>query len=102
MRKFLFIKTINTKRLTDVTDTDNQDWQDNLSGIKCSLQVGDDSFSEDLAGSYGKDCVLYTDICDMKVGDKVIDGTDEYLITGVRSYTVTIYSIMEVKLRQCQ
>ena len=97
-----FTKTVTTKRITDIAGTDNQDWQDNLSGIICNIQPLDDSFNEDLEGSYGKDYLMHTDIADIIVGDKIVDGTDEYLVKGVRSFQVMSFSVMELKIRICQ
>jgi len=97
-----FTKTIKTKRITAVAGTDNQDWQDNLPAVSCNIQPLDGSFNEDLGGSYGKDHLMFCDIVDIIIGDKVIDGTKEYLVKEAKNYEVMSFSIMELNIRLCQ
>ncbi len=98
----LFTKTITTKRLTDVFGTDNQDWQTNLSNIQCNIQPLDDSFSEDLSGSYGRDYLMHCDLADIIEGDKIVEDTTEYLVKGIRRMEIGQFSIMELRIRLCQ
>lgn len=94
-----FDNEVDIKRLADTADTDNQKWDDHLSGVYCQIQPLDDSFSEDLEGSYGKDFVMFCNVIDVKQGDKIVDGSVEYLVVGVESYSFQGFSHMELRIR---
>ncbi len=86
-----FDKTVDTYRLADTADTDNQAWVVNLNktaqtGVKCNIQPLDDAYGEDLESSYGKDFVMFSEIADIKQGEKIVDGSVEYMVQGVEIY----------------
>lgn len=87
------------KRLEDIADTDNQAWGDHLTEIACQIQPLDDSYSEDLEGSYGKDFVMFCAVIEVKQGDKIIDNSTEYIVMGVESYDWQGFSHMELRIR---
>lgn len=80
-------KVVKTKRLTDITGTDKEDYQDFIIELACLIQPFVDSYQEDLDGSVGKDYVMFCEVADVVEGDRIIDGTDEYSVVGVKRYS---------------
>lgn len=80
-------KTVKTQRLTDITDSEKEDYQDFITELDCLIQPLSDSYQEDLEGSTGKDYAMFCEVADIKEGDRIIDGTDEYSVIGVRKYS---------------
>jgi len=78
-------RIIKTQRLEDESG-DTEAYQDYIPALNCHIQPLDDNFSEDLAGSFGKNFLMFCQVCDILEGDKIIDGTDTYRVTGVDSY----------------
>lgn len=98
-----FDNTINIDRVGATSgEDDTESWATHLEGVSCQIQPLDDAFSEDLAGSYGKDFVMFCGVIDIQQGDKVIDGDDEYLVKGVESYSFQGFSHMEIRIRLTQ
>lgn len=96
-----FDNEVDVYRLDDV-DTDNQAWVIHLTGtqtVSCQIQPLDDSYGEDLEGSYGKDFVMFCSVVDIKQGDKIVDGSTEYIVQGVESYNWQGFSHMELRIR---
>ena len=102
MKRPFFVTNISTKRLTKITGKDNQDWQTCLASVDCNIQPLDSSYNEDLEGSYGKDYLMFCDVVDIIEGDKIISGSTEYIVKGVKSFEVINYSIMELTIRETQ
>lgn len=102
MMEFLFDKTITTKRLADVAGTDNEKFEDYLAGVSCHIQPLEESFGEDLEGSYGKSFLMFSEVVDIIEGDKVIDGSDEYMVVGKESYDFMGENHLEIIIRKCQ
>lgn len=94
-----FDNEVTIQRLEDTADTDNQAWGAHLTEVACQIQPLDDSFSEDLEGSYGKDFVMFCAVIDVKQGDKIIDNSVEYIVQGVESYSWQGFSHMELRIR---
>lgn len=102
MKRPFFVTNVSTQRLTAITGKDNQDWQVSLTSVDCNIQPLDSSFNEDLEGSYGKSYLMFCDQVDIIEGDKIISGSTEYVVKGVKSFEVLNYSIMELTIRLCQ
>ena len=100
MKRPFFTINISTKRLTAITGKDNQDWQVSLASVDCNIQPLDSSYNEDLEGSYGKSYLMFCDPVDIVEGDKIVSGTTEYIVKGVKSFEVINYSIMELVIRE--
>lgn len=95
-------KTVEVKRLEDTADTDNEAFQDHLVGddaVVCMIQPLDDSYGEDLEGSYGKDFVMFCPVVDIKQGDKIVDNSTEYIVQGMESYSWQGFSHLELRIR---
>jgi hypothetical protein len=78
-------KIVKTQRLYDESGI-GEGYMDYLTGVRCHIQPSDDSFSEDLDGSFGKNFLMFCRVQDILEGDKIIDGTDEYKVVGEDSY----------------
>lgn len=101
--KFFFNKTVDVMRLETTTGTDNEAFgATHLIGISCCIQPLDDSFGEDLSGSYGKDSLMFCAVQDIKEGDKIVDGATEYRVVGIESFFFINQSHMELRIRLTQ
>ena len=95
-----FDNTVDVMRLEAVSGTDNEAFgATHLIGVSCQIQPLDDSYGEDLEGSYGKNFVMFCSAVDIKQGDKIVDGSTEYLVVGVESYDWQGFSHMELTIR---
>ena len=79
-------KTVSTKRLVDITGTEKEQYATYLTGVDCLIQPLMSSFGEDLDGRTGKDFNMFCEVVDIKEGDKIVDGSDEYEVAGVNTY----------------
>jgi len=103
-----FNKTINTQRLVNELEEspeslespeDTEEYRLYLENIPCQIQPLEDSFGEDISGSYGKDFLMFCGVCDIKEKDKIIDGELEYIVNGVEEYNFLGKSHMELRIR---
>lgn len=79
-------RQVDTYRLAPASG-EAEDFQLNLEEIDCEIQPLEESFSQDLQGSFGKDFLMFTDAGhDIKEGDRIKDGDDVYRVTGVEKY----------------
>jgi hypothetical protein len=99
---YFYDKTVDIHRITETADTDNESYEEHLTDVACCIQALDESFGEDLEGSYGKDFLMFCPDSDIKQEDKVIDGTTEYRVVGVESYSFMGEEHMEVRIRITQ
>lgn len=71
-----------------------------LSSFPCHVQPLDSTVIQDLPGGFGKNWLLFCPVLDIREGDKVIvDGTDEYRVTGVENYDFSRNPHLEVTIR---
>jgi hypothetical protein len=92
-------KNINTERLSE--ESGISEYDPNLTGVAAHIQPLDEAYSEDLDGSFGKDSMMFCAVVDILEGDRVIDGTDEYRVVGVKKYKfLGEDKHMEVRIRQ--
>ena len=96
-----FNKTVSTKRLTVIVDTDKEDWQTNLTGVDCMIQPLEDSFNEDLQCAFGRDFLMFCNVLDIKEGDQIVDGSTIYKVVGVEDFKtwLGISTHMELRIR---
>ncbi len=98
-----FDKTVDVERLeATVGEADTQSWGTHTLSIKCSIQPFDDAFGEDLDGSYGKDFLMFSDNrvdIDIIQGDKIIDGSAEYIVMGKEAYDFEGFKHNEFRIR---
>ncbi len=101
--RVLWDKTVNVKRLVAHSGTpveDTEEYETHLSNVPCNIQSMEDSFGTDLEGSYGKDFLMFCPLLDIKQHDKIVDGSDEYLVTGNEGYSLKGQSHLEVRIRK--
>ena len=95
-----FDNTVDIKRLGATTgEDDTESWATHLEGVTCQIQPLEDSYGEDIEGSYGKDFLMFCSVIDVKQGDKVIDNSTEYIVQGVESYSWQGFSHIELRIR---
>jgi hypothetical protein len=78
-------KTIKTQRLYDDSGI-GEEYFDYLTGVSCHIQPLDEAFSTDLDGSFGKNFLMFCKVQDIREGDKIVDGSTVYRVTGEDSY----------------
>jgi hypothetical protein len=93
-------KTVSTKRLSPVSGTNKEEYIASLGSVACLIQPDEVSYSEDVEGQFGKNFVMFCAIVDIKDGDIVVDGTDEYKVIGSERFDFMGHSHMELELRQ--
>lgn len=77
-----YLQTASTKRITP-GDGIVEGEQPYLSGIPCTVQPNDESFTQDLGGQFGKDFLMFCGVVDILENDKVtVDGVD-YKVVGL-------------------
>lgn len=99
----MFDRSVKVQRL--VADgsiaADGEKFEDYISNVGCHIQPIDEAFTEDLSGGYGKDWLMFCGVCDILEGDRVVDGSVEYLVAGVESFAfLGQQRHMEVRLRR--
>ena len=80
-------KTVSTERLAQIADSYKQEWSENISSLECAIHqtsgeqsnLGGSAFFQ----SFKMWCAIDTDI---QIGDKVIDGSNTYIVKGVSNY----------------
>ena len=90
-----FTKTVSTNRLTNVSGSFKETWQENVASVLCAIQPQSPEHSQTLDGASYK---LYKMWCafgeDILTSDQVIDGDDTY---QVRSVSVKNYGSKDMK-----
>ena len=71
-----------------------------LTSFRCHVQPLDSEVVQDIPGGFGKNWLMFCPVLDIKEGDKVVvDGTDEYRVTGVENYNFSRNPHLEVTIR---
>jgi hypothetical protein len=96
MLSILFDKTITTERIEEESGSDVETYQPYLSGVSCTIQPMDDSYTEREPGQFSKNFLMFCDVCDILDGDKIIDGTTVYKVIGLEVLQVLSHSHMEI------
>lgn len=94
-----FDKTITIERLADVAGDDNEKYASHLTGIDCQIQPLEGTPVESLEGAATQDFLMVTKETDIKIKDKVKDGSIEYGVVGVESYDFEGEEHLEVTIR---
>jgi hypothetical protein len=75
-------------------------YTENLSSFMCHVQPIDAEVGEGLSGEFGKDWIMFCPVLDIKEGDKVVvDGTNEYRVSGVEIFDMSRNPHLEVLIR---
>lgn len=75
-------KRVNIYRLTEESG-DMEEFEIHLESVPFHIQPLDDSFGEDLTGTRGKDFMGACRLIDIQEYDKIVEGTDEYIVVGI-------------------
>jgi hypothetical protein len=104
MIEALFDKTVDVYRLAaeDESPNDTEDYAAFLSGVACNIQPVDDSFREDMIGGYIKEFLMFCPVCDIQEKDRIVDGYDTYIVSGVKSFSLLGQSHMELRIAKTQ
>lgn len=81
-----FNKSVVVKRFDPDDSGDGESYTTFLSGVKCTIQPLDESFTEDLNGNFGKDFLMFCESLDILEGDRIVDGSDIYQVVGLEKY----------------
>jgi hypothetical protein len=82
-----FNKSVTVQRLSVKTShIGDEKYANHLTAVACHIQPLDESITEDLSGSFGKDYLMFAYVQDIVEGDQVVDGSDKYKVVGVESY----------------
>lgn len=80
-------KTMLTQRLADVTGTNKETYATNVASFNGLIQPAEEAYNEDLNGSVGKTFIMYSEVIDLKEGDRVIDGSTTYTVIGIKTFS---------------
>lgn len=92
--------SVDVSRISQDGTTDREVYTQLATGIGCLIVPLEESFGNDLEGSFGKDFEFYCETTDILEGDKIFDGTDTYKVTGVRAYSFMGNDLMDVRIRK--
>ena len=95
----IFDRTVTAQRLTPIYESNGDEYADNATDVACTIQPVDDSYTEDLTGSYGKDFVMFCLPADIADGDRIVDGATAYKVCGVESHDFQGEKHMEIRVR---
>lgn len=87
----LYNQTVDIERLENSeTSSYKMEYATHLENVAVSMQPLDPTFSEDIPGGFGKDKLMICGLIDIKEGDRVIHGSDQYRVVGVESYLTNL------------
>jgi hypothetical protein len=82
-----YTHTITLKRLTAIAGTKKEDWQAVAGDIVCAIHPVEGTQQEMLEGGFYNTFKMFCDdATDIRIGDKVIDGSTEYTVKGIKTY----------------
>lgn len=91
------------KRLTDIADTNQQEFTEHIADVPCCIQPLDGQISSDIEGGFGKDWLMFCAPADIREGDRIIRTVNaeekEYRVTSVESLDFMSHPHMEVSIR---
>ena len=79
-------KSVTVQRFDPDDSGDGESYVNYLSNVKCHIQPLDESFTEDLSGHFGKDFLMFCQSQDILEQDKIVDGSDVYVVVGLEKF----------------
>lgn len=76
---------VSVSRLTP-TVNNTEEYASHLTGVRASIQPLDDSFSEDIVGSMGKDRLMFCAVLDIVENDKVTFDSKVYRVVAIENF----------------
>lgn len=97
-------KTVDVLRLAENDESgevDTEEYQTFLEDVACHIQPLDESYGEDIAGSFGKDWIMFCDKADILEGDRIVEGDTVYKVVGIEKFNFLGEDRhMEVRIRK--
>ncbi len=96
-------RNVRIDRLSNVDsgEAGEEDYDTHINSVACHIQPLDESFSEDNTGQFGKDYLMFCDVCDILESDLVVDGSTTYKVVGVESFNFLGENRhMEIRIRE--
>jgi hypothetical protein len=99
-QSFFYTQSVDVYRLVDDTESpnDTESYGVHLKSISCCIQPWDMTYRQDFGGVYVKDFVMYCDVVDIQEHDKIINGLDEYIVSGKKIMDFFGNSHLELQL----
>lgn len=96
----MYSQTATTQRQSYVSgSTIKMALSNNLSSFPCMVQPMSAEYGAIMPGGFSKMWIMFCAVADIKAGDKVVvDGTDEYRVSGVETYDFGKNDHMEVTM----
>lgn len=91
-------KTVAVKRLASDEGT-VKTYATHIASLRCHIQPLDPDITTDIEGGFGKDWLLFCPVADIAEGDRIVDGDDEYRVTGVERFEFMGNNHLEVTIR---
>lgn len=85
MIKIDYNQIVSVSRLTP-TVNNTEEYASHLTGVRASIQPLDDSFSEDIVGSMGKDRLMFCAVLDIVENDKVTFDSKVYRVVAIENF----------------
>ena len=96
-----FNKVVTVQRLDADMVGYTEEYANHLLNVACHIQPLDDSYSQDIEGSFGKEWLMFCNVFDILEGDRIVDGSDEYRVVSVESYKFLCENRhMELRIRK--
>lgn len=101
---FFYTKQVDIYRLIEDSESpnDTETYGVHLESVPCCIQPWDTEFRQGVNSGYIKDFVMYCPVVDVHEHDKVIDGLDEYVITGKKEYDFFGQSHLELQITKSE
>lgn len=91
-------KTVTLERLSAVAGTKKETWQPVVGDISCAIHPLEGSQQELLEGGFFNTYKMFcSPSVDLRIGDRVIDGSDTYTVKGIKTFNFAGNSIMHHK-----
>jgi hypothetical protein len=94
----MFNKTVTLERLTAIANTKKESWQAVAGSIPCAIHPVEGTQQEMLEGGFYNTFKMFCDdAVDIRIGDRVIDGSTEYVVKGIKTYDMASNSSIRHK-----
>lgn len=95
----LFTETVSVERLTETEGSNIEEYTEHIATLACAIQPIDDTITQDLPGSFGKEWLLMCAPADIQEGDRVTWNAGEYRVTGVEQHDFAGETHTEARIR---
>lgn len=92
------MKTARVERLATVEDN-KKSFAEHLPSVDCLIQPLTDEVSQDMAGAFGKEFLMLSDVVDIEEGDRVTIDEEEYRVMATEALNFGSNPHRETRLR---